>query len=376
MPGHTSWVATFLDRSRRTVPTTGASLPSRRLVTAIYRPNGTGPFPLIVFSHGLDGHPQKFTKLFSAWADAGFAIAAPAFPLTNSRAANPNSNVGDVGQQPADVSFVLDRVLALNNQTRSRLFHAIDQHRIGGGGLSLGGLTTYMLVYGKCCRDQRIDAVAVLDGLRSDEPLDGHVPLLIAHSDTDPTLPYSSALEAFAAARAPAWFVTLHGAAHASQWEDDVTAFDHIPMAFRERAVQVVLGDHHGWGGLTAFRHLGVICKTLGWGLSQHSNSHLGISFAAMIHAGAAIPNLIYASDTHYPWNAASDVVRETDRFRFQDGKIEIWDAPGLGVTIDEDKLAAAHEAYERRGAAALARDDVGAMRERNPDWLPHMPKW
>ncbi|MDQ6669976.1 MAG: glucarate dehydratase [Chloroflexota bacterium] len=155
-----------------------------------------------------------------------------------------------------------------------------------------------------------------------------------------------------------------------------VTAFEHIPMAFRERAVQVVLGDHHGWGGLTAFRHLGVICKTLGWGLSQHSNSHLGISFAAMIHAAAAIPNLIYASDTHYPWNSASDVVKETDLFRFRDGAIDVWDTPGLGVTIDEDKLAAANEAYERRGGAGLARDDVGAMRERNPDWLPHMPKW
>src|SRR5919202_3718146 len=121
-----------------------------------------------------------------------------------------------------------------------------------------------------------------------------------------------------------------------------VTAFEHVPTAFRQRAVQVVLGDHHGWGGLTAFRHLGVLCKTLSWGLSQHSNSHLGISFAAMIHAGAAIPNLTYASDTHYPWNAASDVVKETERLQFRDGCIELWDAPGLGVTIDEDKLAAA----------------------------------
>jgi len=154
-----------------------------------------------------------------------------------------------------------------------------------------------------------------------------------------------------------------------------VTAFEHIPQAFRARAVQVVLGDHHMWGGLTAYRHLGVICKTLGWGLSQHSNSHLGISFAAMIAAGAAIPNLIYASDTHYPWNAAADVVRETERFRFRDGTIELWDAPGLGVSIDEDKLAAAAAAYEQRGAA-LGRDDVSAMRERRPDWLPHMPKW
>lgn len=156
-----------------------------------------------------------------------------------------------------------------------------------------------------------------------------------------------------------------------------VTAFEHVPAAFRGRAIQVVLGDHHGWGGLTAFRHLGVVCKTLGWGLSQHSNSHLGISFAAMIHAGCAIPNLIYASDTHYPWNAWSDVVREaSERFVWRDGCIQVWDAPGLGVTIDEDRLASAAEAYEARRDSALARDDVSAMRERDPDWVPHMPKW
>jgi len=154
-----------------------------------------------------------------------------------------------------------------------------------------------------------------------------------------------------------------------------VTEFQHIPVAFRERAVQVVLGDHHGWGGLTALRNLGVVCKTLNLGLSQHSNSHLGISFAAMIHAGAAIPNLLHASDTHYPWNAASDIVKETDRFRFRDGAIELWEAPGLGVSIDEDRLASAAEAYDQRGSL-LARDDISAMRERNPDWLPHMPKW
>ena len=152
-----------------------------------------------------------------------------------------------------------------------------------------------------------------------------------------------------------------------------VTAFPHIPVAFRQRAVQVVLGDHHAWGGLTAFRELGAVCRTLGWGLSQHSNSHLGISFAAMIHAGAAIPNLTYASDTHYPWNPA-DIINETALFRFRDGMIDLWDAPGLGVSIDEDKLAAAAEAYNARGS--LARNDVAAMRERNPDWLPLMPKW
>ena len=133
-----------------------------------------------------------------------------------------------------------------------------------------------------------------------------------------------------------------------------VTEFEHIPVAFRQRAVQVVLGDHHSWGGLTATRHLGVVCKTLGWGLSQHSNSHLGISFAAMVHAGAAIPNLLHASDTHYPWNSAPDIVNETDLLRFRDGAIELWDAPGLGVTINEEALTAAADAYTRLDAGSI----------------------
>lgn len=228
LPGHASWTETFVDKSRRTVPANGAALPSRTLVTSIYRPNGSGPFPLIVFSHGLDGHPGKFTKLFSAWADAGFAVAAPAFPLTNNEAGDTNSNIGDVAQQPGDVSFVLDNVLALNRQPKSQLFHAIDEHKIGAGGLSLGGLTTYMFVYGNCCRDQPIGAAAVLDAVPSGLPLDGHVPLLIAHSDTDPTLEYSTAKDAFTATQPPAWLVTLHGASHATQWEDDVTPYDQV----------------------------------------------------------------------------------------------------------------------------------------------------
>lgn len=153
-----------------------------------------------------------------------------------------------------------------------------------------------------------------------------------------------------------------------------VTSFEHIPTAFRQNAVQVVLGDHHGWGGMLAFRDVGKICQTLRWGYSQHSNSHLGISFAAMIHLGATVPNLVYHSDTHYPWNP-NDVVNETEIFQFKDGYVTLSDSPGLGVTINEDKLAAAAEMYEKRGDS-LARDDVSAMRERDPDFLPLWPKW
>jgi glucarate dehydratase len=95
-----------------------------------------------------------------------------------------------------------------------------------------------------------------------------------------------------------------------------------------------------------------------------------------MIQAAAAIPNLAYTSDTRYRWNAASDVAREANRFSFREGKIDLWDAPGPGVTIDEDRPAAAHEAYQRRGSGAMVRDDVSAMRERQLAWLPRMPEW
>jgi dienelactone hydrolase len=226
--GHTTWDETFVDHSRQTVPRTGTSLPSRTLVTTIYRPKGSGPFPLIVFSHGSAGHPEKFTRLFSAWADAGFVVAAPAFPLTNAHVEDASANIGDVTNQSTDVSFVLDELLALDTERGSRLFRAIDERSIGAGGLSLGGITTYALVYGNP-GDRRIKAVEVLDGLHPpDLPLDGHVPLLIAHSDTDPSIGYSSAREAFDAAKAPVWLVTLHGAPHAGQWEDDITPYDDI----------------------------------------------------------------------------------------------------------------------------------------------------
>ena len=38
--------------------------------------------------------------------------------------------------------------------------------------------------------------------------------------------------------------------------------------------------------------------------------------------------------------------------------------------------LCFAADAYARIRETALSRDDVSAMRERQPDWLPHMPKW
>ncbi|BBH71788.1 glucarate dehydratase [Actinoplanes sp. OR16] len=152
-----------------------------------------------------------------------------------------------------------------------------------------------------------------------------------------------------------------------------VNSFGTIAPAVAKNAVQVILGDHHYWGGLTASRHLGTVCETLGLGLSMHSNSHLGISLAAMTHLAAATPNLTYACDTHYPWNSADDVIRNGP-LRFVDGALAVPPGPGLGVELDADALERLHRVYVDSGRQI--RDDTGYARRFDPDYDPELPRW
>ena len=75
-----------------------------------------------------------------------------------------------------------------------------------------------------------------------------------------------------------------------------VTRFEHLPGAIETRPVDVVLSDHHYWGGIPACQALGTICAALGWGVSQHSNNHAGVTMAAMVHLGAVVPQIGRAS--------------------------------------------------------------------------------
>jgi len=151
-----------------------------------------------------------------------------------------------------------------------------------------------------------------------------------------------------------------------------VVAFDHLPPAIRQDAVQVIRSDQHYWGGLRRSKVLAGICETFGLGLSMHSNSHLGISLAAMVQLAAAVPNLTYACDTHWPWKTEDVVVGQP--FAFSGGAIAVPDRPGLGVELDRDALGRLHEQYLACGLRN--RDDTGYMQRVVPGYERRSPRW
>ena len=149
-------------------------------------------------------------------------------------------------------------------------------------------------------------------------------------------------------------------------------AFGHIPETVRLGAVQVILSDHHYWGGLRATQHLAAIGRTFGLGISMHSNSHLGISLAAMTHVGVTIPNLTCASDTHYPWQV--DEVITGGKLKIEGGQLAPPPGPGLGVTLDHEQLARLHRNYLECGVRV--RDDAKEMRKHQPDFDDRRPRF
>jgi len=142
------------------------------------------------------------------------------------------------------------------------------------------------------------------------------------------------------------------------------TDWREMAHAVRTNAVDIPLADPHFWTMAGSVR-VAQLCNDfdLTWG--SHSNSHFDISLAMFTHVGAAAPGEITALDTHWIWQDGQQLTSNAPEI--ERGAIRVPTAPGLGVSLDRDRVVKAHELYVEHGLGQ--RDDAAAMQYLVEGW-------
>ncbi|WP_051941434.1 enolase C-terminal domain-like protein [Phaeacidiphilus oryzae] len=144
------------------------------------------------------------------------------------------------------------------------------------------------------------------------------------------------------------------------------TDWRQLTHALALQSVSIPLADPHFWTMQGSVR-VAQLCNSLGLTWGCHSNNHFDVSLAMMAHCGAAVPGAYNALDTHWIWQEGAERLT-TAPPEIRGGEVAVpADRPGLGLTLDEERLAEAEELYHAK--ALGARDDAAAMRFLVPDW-------
>ena len=145
-----------------------------------------------------------------------------------------------------------------------------------------------------------------------------------------------------------------------------VVNFEQLAANILDPAVDVILLDTTFWGGIRACIKAAAVCDTFQLGIAVHSSGELGIQLATMLHLGAVLPNLVFAADAHYH-HLVDDVI-VGGPLPYAGGAIAVPTGPGLGVTLDRDKLGRYADLYKSLGGYPYDRDPA------RPDWYPLVP--
>ncbi len=77
------------------------------------------PTSLVVFAPGFRQCAHSYSDLLAQWTTAGYVVTAVDFPLTSCTTSSPDE--ADLASQPADVAYVIRRLLELSSSRGSRL---------------------------------------------------------------------------------------------------------------------------------------------------------------------------------------------------------------------------------------------------------------
>jgi dienelactone hydrolase len=172
-----------------------------------------GRFPLVVFSHGLKGSPERYQAALTGWAAAGFVVVAPNFPHTSQFA--PDFRRSDIARQPADVRYVLESVRRLATTPGDPLSGHIDTTRMAAIGHSAGGYTTMGLF--TAGHDPALKAAVIMAGWLPPMPFAGPpATMLFLQGTADPIVPVARSRQAFDRVPWPKSYLLLRHNSHAT----------------------------------------------------------------------------------------------------------------------------------------------------------------
>lgn len=194
-------------------------------------PPAGGPYPLVLFAHGLGGLPEWNLEFLTAIAARGHVVVAPEFPRTSGRN-SPGLDPADTGSQPGDLSFLIDTIVQLDADPQWPLAGMMDDSQIAAIGHSNGAITVLGLGANSCCRDERVDAVVAMAGPPA--PFEGEYdftdtpPILIIHGTKDPLILYATSPALFNDISTIKGLLTLKEADHGSWLGSDSGLFDDV----------------------------------------------------------------------------------------------------------------------------------------------------
>lgn len=215
-----SYDEVFVDRSRPTNANKDfPGAPERTLEGTVWYPDSRAqaPYPLIVYSHGFTSRRNEGAGLAEHMASLGYVVVAVDYPLTHFSAPG-GPEIKDVVNQPGDVSFLIDTLLAYSASADHALSGLIDAQRIGVTGVSLGGMTSTLAAYHPVMGDARIGAALSIAG--PTEQFNAQfftyrqLPFLMLAADTDALVPYAQNGAPVLEKVPGSQLVTVHNASH------------------------------------------------------------------------------------------------------------------------------------------------------------------
>ncbi len=237
-PGHFAvglTTLTLVDSSRPTAAS-GAFPGSavRTLPTEVYYPavggtpgavtrgapldSAAGPFPLLVFAHGLGGSRANFASVLAHFASRGWIAVAPDFPLTNTvTLLTGTTSLADLANQPGDVSFEIDTFTGRGSSAGGEFVAAVDGRRVALFGHSYGGATALLTAFGGPLVDSRIKAAAALAPFScpfGPAMFTRRLPFLLAQGTSDLIVDPEWSRELFPGMASPKLFIEIIGGDH------------------------------------------------------------------------------------------------------------------------------------------------------------------